>query len=114
MDTKPIIAIMYDFDKTLCTKDMQDYAFIPSLNMTPSEFWSKTNEVGTKLQMDSVLAYMYTMLSESQKRNIPLTRESLTEKGNKIEFFPGVKQWFQHINKFAEENDVIVDHYVIS
>ena len=29
---------MYDFDKTLCTKDMQDYAFIPSLNMTPSEF----------------------------------------------------------------------------
>ena len=105
---------MYDFDKTLCTKDMQDYAFIPSLNMTPSEFWSKTNEVGTKLQMDSVLAYMYTMLSESQKRNIPLTRESLTEKGNKIEFFPGVKQWFQHINKFAEENDVIVEHYVIS
>lgn len=105
---------MYDFDKTLCTKDMQDYAFIPSLNMTPSEFWSKTNEVGTKLQMDSVLAYMYTMLSESQKRNIPLTRESLTEKGNKIEFFPGVKQWFQRINSFAEKNNVIVEHYVIS
>ena len=22
---KPIIAIMYDFDKTLCTRDMQEY-----------------------------------------------------------------------------------------
>ena len=24
---KPIIALMYDFDKTLCTKDMQEYTF---------------------------------------------------------------------------------------
>lgn len=34
---RPVIAIMYDFDKTLCTKDMQDYGFIPSLQMHPSE-----------------------------------------------------------------------------
>ena len=26
----PIIAFLYDFDKTLCTTDMEDYAFIPS------------------------------------------------------------------------------------
>ena len=25
----PIIAFLYDFDKTLCTTDMEDYAFIP-------------------------------------------------------------------------------------
>ena len=31
---RPVIAIMYDFDKTLCTKDMQDYGFIPSLDIT--------------------------------------------------------------------------------
>ena len=29
--TKPIIALLYDFDKTLCTTDMEDYAFIPAL-----------------------------------------------------------------------------------
>ncbi len=114
MTDKPIIAIMYDFDKTLCTKDMQDYAFIPSLNMTPKEFWGKANEVGTTLHMDSVLAYMYTMLLESKNRDIPLTRKSLTEKGNMIEFFPGVREWFSQINRFAEENNVIVEHYVIS
>ena len=27
---KPIVAFLYDFDKTLCTTDMQNYAFIPS------------------------------------------------------------------------------------
>ena len=44
--SKPIIAIMYDFDKTLCTTDMQNYAFIPSLGMTPAEFWKEANTFG--------------------------------------------------------------------
>ena len=38
---QPIVAIMYDFDKTLCTKDMQEYAFIPALGMSSSAFWVK-------------------------------------------------------------------------
>ena len=42
---KPIVAIMYDFDKTLCTKDMQEYAFIPSLGMTASDFWSEVRDM---------------------------------------------------------------------
>lgn len=43
MTEKPIIALLYDFDKTLCTTDMEDYAFIPALGYTPAEFWSKAN-----------------------------------------------------------------------
>ena len=42
----PIIAFLYDFDKTLCTTDMEDYAFIPSLGCTPAEFWGKANSFG--------------------------------------------------------------------
>ena len=40
MNRMPVAAIMYDFDRTLCTKDMQDYSFIPRLNMTEDEFWN--------------------------------------------------------------------------
>lgn len=36
-----IIAIMYDFDKTLCAKDMQEYTFIPNLGMDSSKFWNE-------------------------------------------------------------------------
>ena len=32
----PIVALLYDFDKTLCTTDMEDYAFIPALGYTPA------------------------------------------------------------------------------
>lgn len=37
---KTIVAFVYDFDHTLCTTDMQNYSFIPSLNIEPKEFWS--------------------------------------------------------------------------
>ena len=44
----PIIAFLYDFDKTLCTTDMQNYAFIPSLGMTPAEFWAEANGLAAR------------------------------------------------------------------
>ena len=110
----PIVAFLYDFDKTLCTTDMQNYAFIPSLGMTPGEFWPVANDFGSANRMDGILAYMYTMITESDKRNIPLTRESLVEKGRDIVLFPGVEDWFRRINEFGAQQGVQVEHYVIS
>ena len=111
---KPIVAFLYDFDKTLCTTDMQDYAFIPSLGMTPAEFWSEANRFGCENRMDGILAYMYTMIGEAERRNRPFTRSDLVEKGRGIVLFPGVKDWFSRINAYGEQQGVEVEHYVIS
>ncbi|MDO4811568.1 MAG: HAD family hydrolase [Eubacteriales bacterium] len=112
--TKPIIALLYDFDKTLCTQDMQNYAFIPSLGMEPGAFWHEANTFGWQQEMDGILAYMYTMLRKCKELDIPLTRESLVEKGRSIELFPGVKDWFGRINAFGESLGVEIEHYVLS
>ena len=114
MEKQPIVAFLYDFDKTLCTTDMQNYAFIPSLGMTPAEFWPVANSFGSANRMDGILAYMYTMISESEKRNMPLTREKLVNMGRDIVLYPGVEDWFRRINAFGEELGVRVEHYVIS
>ncbi len=114
MSERPIVAIMYDFDKTLCTKDMQDYSFIPSLGMTESEFWSFANELGTNEHMDSVLAYMYAMVKMSKDKNIPLLRQKLVDMGRNVELFCGVENWFERISDFGSEQGVQVEHYVIS
>ena len=111
---RPIVAFLYDFDKTLCTTDMEDYAFIPSLGMTPREFWSRANGFGHANRMDGILAYMYTMIRESEKRNLPFTRESLREMGRDIVLFPGVQEWFGRINAFGDSQGVQVEHYIIS
>ena len=114
MTSKPIIALLYDFDRTLCTQDMQNYTFIPSLGYTPAEFWHKANTFGWENRMDGLLAYMYTMIEECRKQGINLDREYLRRCGEAIELFPGVKEWFSRINAFGEEQGVTVEHYVLS
>ena len=107
--TRPIIAFLYDFDKTLCTTDMQNYAFIPSLGMTPAEFWAEANGFGRQNRIDGILAYMYIMLREAERKKLPFTREDLVEKGRQIELFPGVESWFSRINAFGEAQGVRVE-----
>ena len=114
MSDKPIVAIMYDFDKTLCTKDMQDYNFIPSLSMTSSDFWAAANGFGWDEHMDSILAYMYTMVKKSKEKNIPLLRDTLVKNGKDIELHPGVKEWFDRVNQYGAIVGVSVEHYIIS
>lgn len=114
MPGKTIVALLYDFDKTLCTQDMQNYAFIPSLGLAPGDFWKIANDFGRQEKMDGVLAYMYTMLREAEKRGQILTRQSLKRCGRSISFFPGVTDWFERIDRYGQSLDVQVEHYVIS
>ncbi len=112
--SKPVIALLYDFDKTLCTTDMEDYAFIPALGCTPAEFWDRANTFGRENRMDGLLAYMYTMIAECRAQGIPLTREFLVRCGHSMELFPGVREWFGRINEFGAALGVEVEHYVLS
>ena len=114
MEEKTVIALLYDFDKTLCTQDMQNYSFIPSLGMAPEDFWREANGFGSENQMDGILAYLYTMVRKSREKGVPLTRETLRNCGKSISLFPGVTDWFERINRFGETLGVEVEHYVIS
>ena len=114
MKNKPIVAIMYDFDKTLSSDDMQNFGFVPSLNMTPSEFWSLTQEVGEKEGLEGTMAYMYMMVKCCKDKGIKLTKSLLNEVGKNIKYYEGVTTWFKRINQFAEEQGLEVEHYIIS
>lgn len=109
-----IIAILYDFDKTLSTTDMQNYEFIPNLDMTPSEFWGKTTEFSNKYHVERILSYMYMMVECCRVKGIPLTRDYLRSCGRKIKFFPGVSTWFKRINQYGEEHGFKIEHYLVS
>lgn len=111
---KPVIAIMYDFDKTLCTKNMQEYSFIKSVGMSEEQFWSKSNALAKGEQMDPVLAYMYEMIDAAKKNDMSIHRLDFVELGKKLKFIKGVETWFERINRFGEENGVKIEHYIIS
>ena len=111
---KTTIAIMYDFDKTLSTKDQQEFTFTPEVGMEPADFWKKSNETAKQYKMDTVLAYMHCMLTEAKYKNKSITRDSFVGHGMNLEYYPGVESWFDRINQFCSELGVFVEHYVIS
>ncbi len=111
---KPIVAIMYDFDKTLSTTDMQNYMFIPALGMKPDEFWGATGEFSKKTEVERILSYMYMMVKLSQEKGIKLTKKFLNDCGKKIDYYPGVENWFKRINKYGQALDVKIEHYLLS
>ena len=111
---KPIIALMYDFDKTLCTTDMQAYTFIPNLGMSANEFWAKASDLAEKHKMDRILAYMYLMLDEAHIHRKPIRRSDFVALGKDLELYPGVAEWFNRINRFGKEQGVTIKHYIIS
>ena len=73
--TKPIVALMYDSDKTLSPKNMQDYGFMDGLDVSSEEFWAACTRLTKDHQMDSILAYMYMMLEKGQSQYL-LRREN--------------------------------------
>lgn len=111
---KTIVAIIYDFDNTLSTKDMQEFTFIPSLGITADEFWAQCDKTSHEYSMDHILAYMYLMAKMSKQSGVPLSADKLREMGKGVEFFDGVKEWFARINNFGASLGLEVRHYIIS
>ncbi len=114
MNRKIMAAIMYDFDHTLSPRDMQEYSFIPLVNMTPKEFWELCDKNSHKNQMDSILSYMLTMAEKARENDLKLTRQELNKLGRDVQLYPGVDSWFERINKAGEELGIEVEHYVLS
>lgn len=111
---KPVIALMYDFDKTLCAKDMQEYGFIQSVGMEADEFWNESNNISVKNNMDKILSYMFLMIKSAKDKNVSITRESFMNLGKDVVFLKGVKTWFKRINEYGESLGVEVEHYILS
>lgn len=111
---QPIVAIMYDFDKTLCTKDMQEYGFIPALGMSAAEFWKEAAELTDSEEMDNVLAYMFKMVEKARDNKVKVKPKTFHKLGKEVEFFEGVATWFDRINKYGKDIGVKVEHYIVS
>ena len=109
------IALLYDFDKTLSDRDMQEYGFIEDLGFKdPSEFWTLVDEQAKNNSMDHILAYLYEMVTQSKLKGKSLTQEDLKAYASRVQLYPGVKSWFDLINHYGETMGYEVEHYIVS
>lgn len=112
-EEKPVLAICYDFDKTLSPDDMQAQGFIQSVGYDVGEFWKQSNGLASGNDMDQNLAYMLMMQQAAEGKKL-FTRGELMKCGKDVALFPGVKDWFKRICTYGEEHGVLVEHYIIS
>lgn len=112
-EDKPVLAICYDFDKTLSPDDMQAQGYIQSVGYDVGEFWTESNGLASQNDMDQNLAYMLLMKKKAAGKLV-FTRENLENYGAKVSLFPGVEDWFERIRTYGAEHGVIVEHYIIS
>lgn len=112
-ENRPVVAICYDFDKTLSPDDMQAQGFIQSVGYDVDEFWQESNGLAESNDMDQNLAYMFKMM-DSAKGRMLFTKDTLLECGAQVCLFPGVEDWFHRIREYGKTHGVIVEHYIIS
>lgn len=113
-ENKPVLAICYDFDKTLSPDDMQAQGYIQSVyNEGVESFWKESNSLAEDNDMDTNLAYMFKMVQTARGKFF-VTRQKLENYGSEVELFPGVGEWFERIRQYGVDKGVIVEHYIIS
>ena len=112
-EERPVLAICYDFDKTLSPDDMQAQGYIQSVGYNVNDFWIESNQLAEENDMDQNLAYMYKMIKEAEG-NLVFKEEALNAYGAKVSLFPGVQEWFERIREYGKNKGVIVEHYIIS
>ena len=121
-----IIAVVWDFDKTLVDGYMQDPIF-EYYGINAHDFWTEVNalpkkykeEQGVLVNPDTIYLNQFIRYAKSGKFK-GLTNEKLKEFGEQLKFYKGVPEIFQKTKDLIEKNsiyqeyDIKVEHYIVS
>ena len=121
-----IIAVVWDFDKTLVNGYMQDPIF-KKYGVDSSEFWKEVNQLpmkymskqGVRVNPDTIYLNQFIRYTKDGKFE-GLNNKALREFGKELNFYSGVPEIFEKTKKIIEENqlykeyDIKVEHYIVS
>lgn len=121
-----VIALVWDFDKTLVDGYMQDPIF-EEYGVDSKAFWTEVNalpqrykdEQGIAVNPDTIYLNQFIRYAKAGKF-AGLSNEKLKEFGSKLKFYPGVPEIFDATRAVLEEEpsykeyDIRVEHYIVS
>jgi len=123
--SREIIAVIWDFDKTLVPGYMQVPLF-EHFGVDDGQFWEEVNKLpdiyakrGIHASKDTI--YLNHLLSYVQNGPMRgLNNKLLRELGGKLKFFPGLPDFFKELAKILLErteysiHEIGLEHYIIS
>ena len=111
---KETVALIYDFDGTLSPANMQEFGLIQAFGNNPQQFWQESGKLSSENDASEILCYMKQMIDEAKAKGVHLTKENFRKFGSMVQLYPGVKEWFQLINKYGEMKGLDIVHYINS
>lgn len=121
-----IIAIVWDFDKTLIKGYMED-PLLEDNGINPKDFWAEVSELPDKYKREQNVkvnpdtVYLNQLINYAKAGKLQgLNNEKLREYGKKMDFYPGVPDIFERAKKLIETNasyqefGIKVEHYIVS
>ena len=121
-----IIAVVWDFDKTLVNGYMQDPIF-EEYGIDAKKFWEEVNalpekymrEQNVKVNPDTI--YLNHFINYAKQGKFPgLDNKKLKSFGAKLKFYNGIPEIFSKTTELIEKNsiykeyDIKVEHYIVS
>lgn len=121
-----IIAIVWDFDKTLISGYMQDPIFA-DYGIIPEDFWKEVNAFPEKMKKEQKVrvnpdtAYLNKFIEYARAGKFKgLDNAKLRSYGQKMKFYPGIPDIFKATSDVVErdekykEYNIKVEHYIVS
>jgi len=119
-----VLAVVWDFDKTLISHYMQDPLF-EAYGVEAKTFWNEVNALPALYRKQGVpvnpeTIYLNHLLAYVRTGRFPgLTNAKLRDLGRKLQFFPGVEDLFQASKDLVDRDpyrsfDLKVEHYIVS
>lgn len=103
-ESKPVVAICYDFDKTLSPDDMQAQGYIQSVGDEVESFWKESNGLAEENDMDQNLAYMFTMIQKAHGKVI-FNKKALM--GRKYNYSPVLRLGLSALETMAWKEELL-------
>ena len=120
-----IIAVIWDFDKTLIPGYMQEPIF-KDYNVDAKEFWNEVNALpeqyakkGIRVNRDTIyLNHIITCVNQGVFKD--LNNKKLNDYGKELLFYPGVPEIFRDLKEIVAQEEkykafsIQVEHYIVS
>lgn len=121
-----VIALIWDFDKTLVDGYMQDPIF-QYYGVNPTDFWKEVNSLPQKyleeqnVQVNRDTIYLNHFIYYAKTKKFEgLSNKKLEEFGAQLKFYPGIPEIFQKTKEIVNSNpeykeyNIKVEHYIVS
>lgn len=120
-----IIALVWDFDKTLITDYMQAPLF-KRYGVDGVQFWKEVEQLAKyyksqQIHVNRDTIYLNHLITWAQNGPLQgLNNQVLSEIGKELQFYPGLPQFFPQIKDSIEQNAIFknfgikVEHYIVS